>query len=119
MQRVGFHAVPHDRTMCIQLSFQGTSFAIDFSDYEAVPSVEWLFPKQKVGEGHAVSRDTAYFVAVHEVSSDGPAVVLLVLELVGRIDTKAFLHHHMRHILGFHMRFQVNRHLSSEHVAET
>lgn len=74
--------MPHDRKMCIQLVFQSTSFATDFSDYEAVPSVAWLFPKQKVGKVHNMSRDTAYFVAVHGVASGGPAAVLLVLELV-------------------------------------
>lgn len=45
-----------------------------------------------------MSRDTAYLVAVHGVSSGGPAVVLLVLELVDTINTKDFLQYHMRHI---------------------
>lgn len=77
----------------------------------------WLFPKQKVGKVHNMSRDTAYFVAVHGVASGGPAAVLLVLDLVNTSNTKDFLSYRMRHILAFHFKYQENRRWSPEGVA--
>lgn len=40
------------------------------------------------------------FVVMHEVSSGGPAVVLLVLDLFNAMNTKGFLCQNMRHFLG-------------------
>lgn len=41
------------------------------------------------------------FVVIHEVSSGGPAVVLLVLELFKAINTKGCLCQHMRRISSY------------------
>ena len=102
MHRIGLDAVPHDRTACIQLTFQSTLFAADLTDYEGSPSVAGSWKSTWRMMWHSIS------VVVHGVSSGGPAVILLVLEPFISINTEVFLCQHMRHILGCYTRFNVH-----------